>query len=450
MRRISVIGTGYVGLVHGVMMAETGFDVICMDIDIAKIERLRNGECPIYEPGLEEIMMRNIESGRIAFSTCIIEAIENSELIFLAVGTPAADDGSADLSGIFAIAEEIGRYINGYKVVVNKSTVPIGTTRKIKSIINEQIQKRDAKYGFSVVSNPEFLREGKAIRDISNPDRIVIGTEDDQALEIMKSVYQAWYLGSNSLFFTNIETSEMIKYASNTFLAVKISFINEMALLAEKVGADITEVAKAMGMDGRISPKFLRAGPGYGGSCFPKDTKAIVESAKRQGEEMLVIQSAIAANEKQKIKSAMKIVETMSDNGDLAGKKIAIWGLSFKPDTDDVRDAPSITIIKDLAERSASISAFCPKGMEEAKKELMSIADRVTYCENEYEAVNEADAVVLITEWAVFRGVNLEKVKELMRGNMLFDFRFVFKDNAYAKKLFDYYCIGITDRREDS
>lgn len=443
MKRISIIGTGYVGLVQGVMMAENGFNIICMDTDKSKIKSLSEGVCPIYEPGLGEMLNRNIDSKRLEFTTDMRKTVENSDILFIAVGTPSREDGQADLTYVYEVASSIGKYMNGYKIVVDKSTVPIGTARVVESLIKTELENRGVGFEFSVVSNPEFLREGKAVRDSSTPDRIVIGADDEKALDIMKEVYQTQYLNSTPVFTTNIETAEMIKYASNAFLAVKISFINEMALLADKVGADITEVAKGMGMDGRISPKFLRAGPGYGGSCFPKDTKAIVEIAKQHGEEMLVIKSAIEANEKQKAKIAEKIISSLDANNDLRGKRICIWGLSFKPETDDMRDAPSIDIIRTLVKAGAEISAFCPEGMREAAKYLKDIENHITYCKNEYEAAKDSDAVVLITEWAVFRGVDLYKIRNSMKGNNLFDLRHVFIKNPAVKNIFNYYSIGV-------
>ena len=337
---ISVIGTGYVGLVQGVIMAEFGAKVICMDIDEHKIETLQEGKVPIYEPGLQELLIKNIKGKRIEFTTDMKYAVENSEVIFIAVGTPPALDGSADLHYVLDVASNIGKYINEYKVIVDKSTVPVGTGKKVRDNIQKELDERGESIEFDIVSNPEFLREGKAVGDCLRPDRIVIGYETEKAKEIMKKVYDVLFINETPFMFTNIETAEMIKYASNAFLAVKISFINEIALLSEKVGSNSQEIARAMGMDGRISPKFLHCGPGYGGSCFPKDTKAIVDIAKKHGEEMYVIKAAIDANEKQKKKMVEKIMREMDG---VEGKHIAILGLSFKPDTDDMRDAPSIS-----------------------------------------------------------------------------------------------------------
>lgn len=361
--RIGVVGTGYVGLVQGVIMAEFGLNVICMDISEEKINSLKNGVVPIYEPGLKELLEKNMKAERIEFTTDMKYVTENSDVIFIAVGTPPALDGSADLHFVLEVATNIGKYMNGYKVVVDKSTVPVGTGKVVRETIQKELDSRNLDYEFDIVSNPEFLREGKAVGDCLRPDRVVIGTESERAKEIMKKVYDVLFINETPFVFTNIETAEMIKYASNAFLAVKISFINEISLLAEKVGANTQEIAKAMGKDGRISPKFLHCGPGYGGSCFPKDTKAIVDIAKKYGEDMYVIKAAIDANEKQKRKMVEKIIDKMEG---VEGKHIAILGLSFKPDTDDMREAPSLDIIRGLVEAGAKIQAYCPEGMKEA------------------------------------------------------------------------------------
>ena len=437
--KIGVVGTGYVGLVQGVIMAEFGLDVICMDVSEEKIESLRNGIVPIYEPGLKELLDKNMKAGRIQFTTDMKFTTENSEVIFIAVGTPPALDGSADLHFVLEVAKSIGQYMNGNKVVVDKSTVPVGTGKLVRETIQKELDARNLDYEFDIVSNPEFLREGKAVGDCLRPDRVVIGTESDRAKEIMKKVYDVLFINETPFVFTNIETAEMIKYASNAFLAVKISFINEISLLAEKVGANTQEIAKAMGKDGRISPKFLHCGPGYGGSCFPKDTKAIVDIAKKYGEEMYVIKAAIDANEKQKRKMVEKIVSKM--NG-VEGKHIAVLGLSFKPDTDDMRDAPSIDIIRGLVQAGAKIQAYCPEGMKEARWRLEDCENSITYCADEYSAVNEVDAVVLMTEWNQFRGMKLEKVKERMKDNYYFDLRNVYAKDSKVRELFRYYPVG--------
>ena len=437
--KIGVVGTGYVGLVQGVIMAEFGLNVICMDVSEEKINSLKNGEIPIYEPGLKELLEKNMKAERIEFTTDMKYTTENSDVIFIAVGTPPALDGSADLHFVLEVATNIGKYMNGYKVIVDKSTVPVGTGKLVRETIQKELNSRNLDYEFDIVSNPEFLREGKAVGDCLRPDRVVIGTESERAKEIMKKVYDVLFINETPFVFTNIETAEMIKYASNAFLAVKISFINEISLLAEKVGANTQEIAKAMGKDGRISPKFLHCGPGYGGSCFPKDTKAIVDIAKKYGEDMYVIKAAIDANEKQKRKMVEKIIDKMEG---VEGKHIAILGLSFKPDTDDMRDAPSLDIIRGLVEAGAKIQAYCPEGMKEARWRLEDCENSITYCADEYSVVNEADAVVLMTEWNQFRGMNLDKVKARMKGNFYFDLRNVYTRNIHIREEFKYFPIG--------
>ena len=437
--KIGVVGTGYVGLVQGVILSEFGLEVTCVDTNIEKIEMLKNGGVPIYEPGLEPLLKKNIEAGRLQFTSEIKEAVETSEVLFIAVGTPPADDGSADLIYVLEVANSIGEHMNGYRVVVDKSTVPVGTGKLVKETIQKKLDERGVDFEFDVVSNPEFLREGKAVNDCLRPDRVVIGYSDERAKEMMKKVYNVLYINETPFVFTSVETAEMIKYASNAFLAVKISFINEMALLAEKVGADVQQIAKAMGQDGRISPKFLHAGPGYGGSCFPKDTKAIVDIAKKYGEEFKVIDAAIQANEKQKQKMVEKIVSNM---GSVENKVITVLGLSFKPETDDMRDAPSIDIIRGLVKNGARIKAYCPEGIKEAKWRLKDIEESIEYCDNEYIAVKDADATVIITEWNQFRGISLSKVKDLMKGNYLFDLRNIYSKSSEVKKIFNYYGVG--------
>lgn len=437
--KTAVIGTGYVGLVQGVIMADFGADVICMDINKEKIEILKKGIVPIFEPGLQELLTKNIKAKRIKFTTDMKTAVENSDVIFIAVGTPPAEDGSADLKYVLSAAQEIGKFINGYKVIVNKSTVPVGTGKLVKETVQKILNERKSDFQFDIVSNPEFLREGKAVGDCQRPDRIVIGYENEKAREIMKKVYDVLFINETPFIFTNIETAEMIKYASNAFLAVKISFINEIALLSEKTGANTQEIAKAMGMDGRISPKFLHCGPGYGGSCFPKDTKAIVDMGKKYGEEMLVIKAAVEANEKQKRKMVEKITGKM--NG-VKGKVIGILGLSFKPDTDDMRDAPSIDIIRGLVERGAKIHAYCPEGIKEARWRLADIEKNIIYCADEYSVANDADGIVLITEWNQFRGMNIDKVRDRMRDNFYFDLRNIYAKDTHVREIFKYFPIG--------
>jgi len=442
MFNIGVIGTGYVGLVQGVIMAEFGMNVTCMDVVSKKIEKLKKGILTIYEPGLKELLDKNVSSDRLHFTTDIQDTVKNSDVIFIAVGTPPQDDGSADLQYVKAVAKNIGEYMNGYKVIVDKSTVPVGTGKMARDIVSEELDRRGVSFEFDIVSNPEFLREGKAVHDCLTPDRVVIGTESEKAVEIMKKIYDVLYINQTPFLITNIETAEMIKYASNAFLAVKISFINEMALLADKVGANIQEIARGMGMDGRISPKFLHAGPGYGGSCFPKDTKAIADIAHKYDEQMLVIEAAIKANEKQKQKMSERIIDTLSQEVPIENATFAIWGLSFKPETDDVRDAPSIDIIRALISAGARIRAYCPEGMKEAKWRLKDTEDFITYCKNEYEVAEGADAIILMTEWHQFRGAYLDKVKAVMKNDYFFDLRNVFSKNIEVKKLFKYSGVG--------
>ena len=424
--RISIIGTGYVGLVTGVCLADFGNSIISVDIDEAKIGKLKNGITPIYEPGLEEVLERNIKAGRISFTTDIKFAVENSEVIFIAVGTPPDEDGKADLSAVLSVAETIGTYMNGYKVIVNKSTVPIGTGRKVEAIIRDVLNKRGLDYDFDVVSNPEFLREGKAVQDFTHPDRVVVGTESEKARDIIKEIYRTLYLNETPFVFTNLETAEMIKYASNAFLATKISFINEISILCEKVGADVQKVAKAMGMDGRIGGKFLHPGPGYGGSCFPKDTKALVKIAEEHGLDLKIIKATIEANERQKLHMVEKIESHLRN---LNGKKIGVLGLTFKPETDDVREAPSLTIIPELIKRGAIIRAFDPVGIPEATWRLKDYEKCIVYCTNEYDVMEGVDALVILTEWNQFRRLDLGKVKQLMKGTYFFDLR-----NIYEKE----------------
>lgn len=437
--KISIIGTGYVGLVQGAVMADFGAEVICMDVNKERIKDLNEDKIPIFEPGLKEVILKNKKAKRIEFTTDIKYAVEKSQVIFIAVGTPANEDGSADLEYVLQVAENIGKYINEYKVIVDKSTVPVGTGKQVREIIEKELEKRGKKIEFDIVSNPEFLREGKALGDCQRPDRVVIGTDSVKAREIMKKVYDVLYINETPFLFTDLETAELIKYASNAFLAVKISFINEIALLAEKVGANTQEIARSMGMDGRISPKFLHCGPGYGGSCFPKDTKAIVSIGKKYGEDMYVIQAAIDANEKQKRKVIEKIEDKMQG---VKGKTIGVLGLSFKPDTDDMRDAPSIDIIRGLVKLGAKIHAYCPEGMKEAKWRLEDCEKSIIYCDDEYSMANDVDGIVLMTEWNQFRGMDMKKIKDRMRDNFYFDLRNIHTKDKIVREIFKYYPVG--------
>ena len=438
--KIAIIGTGYVGLVQGVVLADFGLNVLCMDSNEEKIKKLKNGEIPIFEPGLTELLRKNEKANRIRFTTEYSKVVDEYDVIFIAVPTPASEDGSADLKHVLDVATQIGKRMKSYKLIVNKSTVPVGTGQLVKKTIQNELKKRDKTIEFDIVSNPEFLREGKAIGDCLRPDRVIVGAESKRAFETIKEVYNVLYLLKTPFVFTNIETAEMIKYASNSFLAVKISFINEMALLAEKVGANVQEIASAMGMDGRISPKFLHAGAGFGGSCFPKDTRAIAKIAKAFNEEFLVVEAAIKANKKQIKKMSSKIISAL---GNVGGKRIGILGLSFKPDTDDMRDAPSIDIIRALVNKKAKINAFCPQGKKEAKWRMKDIQNFICYADDEYECLENVDAAVLLTEWNQFRGIDLKRVKKLMRGDSFFDFRNVFVENREIRKLFKYYPVGL-------
>ncbi len=438
--KIAVIGTGYVGLVTGACLADFGLDVICMDIDEKKIALLKTGKIPIYEPELDDVVARNITNRHLSFTTAMKEAVESSSVVFIAVGTPPKDDGSADLQYVLAAAREIGRYLNKHTGVVDKSTVPVGTGKLVKQTIAGELSKRGVSYEFDVVSNPEFLREGHAVHDFTHPDRVVIGSESKRAEEVMQQVYRVLYLNQTPFVFTTIETAEMIKYASNAFLAAKISFINEMALLAEKVGANVQDIAKAMGMDGRISPKFLHAGPGYGGSCFPKDTKAIYDIGKKHGVELMVVKAAIEANEKQKQAMVDKIVSAMKT---LKGKTVAVLGLTFKPETDDMREAPSLFIIPALIKEGALIRTYCPQGFAEAKWRLADHAAAITYCADAYDAANGAHALVILTEWNQFRGMDLPRLRSLMKDRFFFDLRNIYSRDHEARRLFDYYGVGI-------
>ena len=439
MNNIAVIGTGYVGLVSGSCLSDFGLKVICVDNNKEKIAALNRSEIPIYEPGLEPIVERNVYYKRLSFTTDIEQAVKQCDVIFIAVGTPPADDGSADLQYVEAVARSIAKHMDNYKVIVNKSTVPIGTGQKVKAWIHEELDKRGVSFPFDVVSNPEFLREGSAVHDFSHPDRVVIGAESEKAMRLMKEVYSVLYLNETPFIETNIETAEMIKYASNAFLAMKITFINEIANLSDKVGANVQDVAKAMGRDGRISPKFLHPGPGFGGSCFPKDTMALAEIGKAYGSPMTLIEQTIKANEHQKKLAADKIEQAM---GDLTGKTLAMLGLSFKPNTDDMRDAPSLTILHQLASKGASFRVYDPIAYKEAKWRLESIKDQIIYCEDEYEAMKDSDALVIITEWNQFRNLDFDRVLELLKQPYFFDLRNIYRREAMEKLGFHYYGIG--------
>lgn len=431
---VVMIGSGYVGLVSGACFAEFGTTVTCIDIDKSKIDALNNGVIPIYEPGLDDLVEKNIRQGRLQFTTDYAGTIPKADLIFIAVGTPTRrGDGHADLTYVYQAAKDIAPYLSGYTVIVDKSTVPVGTARNVKRIISETNPKAD----FDVASNPEFLREGAAISDFMRPDRVVIGIENERAGNLLKQLYRPLNLIETPILLTTLETAELIKYASNAFLATKISFINEISALCEKVGADVHAVAKGMGLDGRIGRKFLHPGPGYGGSCFPKDTKALVRIAQEHGVSSRIVESVIEVNEAQKARMISKIRAALG--GDESGKTIAVLGLTFKPETDDMRDAPSLAILPKLIENGAKIQAHDPQGVKEAKALL---PDSVIYSDDIYATVQNADAVVLMTEWNVYRGLDLEHIKENMKGNVFVDLRNVYEREQVTKAGFDYYCVG--------
>lgn len=439
LNKIAVVGIGYVGLVTGTCLSDFGLNVTCVDNDVKKVEKLHSGTIPIYEPGLEPIVQRNVYYKRLHFTTDIKQAVEDNDVIFIAVGTPPSPDGSANLQYVEAAARDIARHMNGYKIIVSKSTVPVGTGQRVKGWVKDELQKRGVDLEFDIVSNPEFLREGSAVHDFAHPDRVVIGAESAKAVEIMKRVYSVLYLNETPFIETNIETAEMIKYASNAFLAMKITFINEVANLCEKVGADVQDVAKAMGRDGRIGSKFLHPGPGYGGSCFPKDTLALAGIGKMNNAPVTLIEQTILANEYQKKLMAEKIQAAM---GSLEGKKLAILGLAFKPNTDDMRDAPSIAILHELAAMGATFNVYDPIAIEEAKRSFTLIHDKMTYCANEYEAIVGADALVIITEWNQFRNLDLVRVMQELKEPYFFDLRNIYKRNMMEQQGFRYYAVG--------
>ncbi|MEA3499851.1 MAG: UDP-glucose/GDP-mannose dehydrogenase family protein [Candidatus Marinimicrobia bacterium] len=416
MKNICVVGTGYVGLVSGAGLADFGNNVICVDIAKEKIEMLNNGKIPIYEPGLKELVDSNVKAGRLEFSTDIDRSIKNSEVIFSAVGTPPGDGGEADLKAVWLVAKRFAKNLNSYKVFVNKSTVPVGTGKKTYNLIEKE---KNNNIDFDVVSNPEFLREGSAVKDFLIPDRIVVGTTSEKSKEIMKDVYKSLYIRNNPFILTNVESSELVKYASNAFLATKITFINEVANLCDQVGADVHVVANAMGMDGRISPKFLHPGPGYGGSCFPKDTMAYSEIFKEQGIRSELVESVIKVNEKQKALVVEKLKLFLPD---LKGKTIAILGLSFKPNTDDTRESPSKVVIKKLQNEGATVKVFDPIAMEDFKRDFPDL----NYQENIYDTIEGTDGLILMTEWNQFRNLDIEKIKKIMSKLIFIDTRNIY------------------------
>ncbi|HEY2971975.1 MAG TPA: UDP-glucose/GDP-mannose dehydrogenase family protein [Pyrinomonadaceae bacterium] len=428
---IAVIGTGYVGLVTGACFAEFGVDVTCVDIDSEKIARLAAGEMPIYEPGLEQLVAKNMQSGRLRFTTDIKQAVEQALVIFLAVGTPPQSDGSADLSFVEAATRSVAEHMNGYKVIVTKSTVPIGTGEYLRKLISEQ----NASLNFGIVSNPEFLREGAAISDFMRPDRVVLGSRDEEALAIMRDLYRPLYLIEAPFVLTSLEAAELTKYAANAFLATKISFINEIANLCESIGCDVHDVARAIGMDRRIGSKFLHPGPGFGGSCFPKDTQALASVAREFGRDSMIVDAVIEVNRRQRQAMVPKIERLV---GGLEGKTIAVLGLAFKPETNDMREAPAIDIIKGLLERGAKVRAYDPVAMNAASEVLPD----VTYLADEYEAVTDADALVFVTEWNQFRALDMRRVRDLMRSPRIADLRNIYEPADMRELGFEYMGVG--------
>jgi UDPglucose 6-dehydrogenase len=428
-----MIGAGYVGLVSGACFAEFGANVTCLDVDENKVAALNEGKIPIYEPGLEDLVQNNMQAGRLRFSTRFEDWVGDADLIFIAVGTPARrGDGYADLKYVYAAATDVAAHLQGYTLIVDKSTVPVGTAREVKRVIAAANPNAD----FDVASNPEFLREGSAINDFMRPDRVVLGVENVRAEALLRELYRPLNLIEAPILVTDLESAEITKYAANAFLATKISFINEIAQLCEKVGGDVHAVARGMGLDGRIGKKFLHAGPGYGGSCFPKDTRALIQMARDAGSSSSIVEAVVAVNEATKSRMVVKIEDAL---GSVGGKTIAVLGLTFKPETDDMRDAPSLTILPELIDRGAHIRAHDPHGMDEARKKL---PDSVDYVDNIDDAVKDADAVVLMTEWNQYRGLDLEKLKTLMRGSVFVDLRNVYERGMMQAHGFAYSCVG--------
>jgi UDPglucose 6-dehydrogenase len=447
MINIAVIGTGYVGLVSGACLADFGNIVVCVDNNAEKIESLQRGIIPIYEPGLDDMVRRNVEAGRLSFTADFTEAVKKSRAVFIAVGTPPQEDGGADLSHVEEVARSIGRVAQQYVVVVDKSTVPVGTARRVRRWIEEELSRRGVNTAFDVVSNPEFLREGTAIYDFTHPDRVVIGSENKKARELMKEIYRTLYLNEIPYIETNLESAEMIKYASNAFLAVKITFINEVANLCEKTGADVQDVARGMGRDGRIGSKFLHPGPGYGGSCFPKDTQALAKTGRDYGEPLSIVETTIAANKRQKQKMIAKIEAGLGGPGSLSGKTIAVLGLAFKQNTDDMRESPAIDICFGLVEKGAKLRLSDPAAFREASWRFTAIENAVFYAEDEYQAVEGAHALVILTPWNQYRNLDLLRIKNLLSASAesapgFFDLRNIYKRKEVEAAGFVYFAVG--------
>jgi UDPglucose 6-dehydrogenase len=436
--KIAVIGTGYVGLVTGTCLAEVGIDVTCIDIDTNKIENLKKGILPIYEPGLEELVSRNVDAGRLHFSTSLAESVKGCDIAFIAVGTPPGEDGSADLKYVIGVAREIGQHIDDYIVVVTKSTVPVGTAKKVKAAVQEELDKRSSRIIFDVASNPEFLKEGAAVEDFLKPDRIVVGVETKKAEELMRKLYKPFTLNNHPIIFMDIPSAEMTKYAANAMLATKISFMNDIANLCEIMGADVNLVRKGIGSDPRIGNKFIYPGIGYGGSCFPKDVKALVKTAEDHGHQMRILQAVEDVNNDQKTVIFNKIMKHYG--GEIKGKLFAIWGLSFKPKTDDMREAPSLVIIESLLKAGANVKAYDPVAMHETQKVL---GDQITYAKDQNDALIDADALIVATEWPEFRSPNFNVMTKLLKTQTIFDGRNIYELDEMKELGFTYYCIGI-------
>ncbi len=435
--KVTIIGTGYVGLVTGACFAETGATVYCIDIDKEKIDKLNNGIVPIYEPGLDDMIDRNRKKERLFFSTDLAEGLKDSEAAFICVGTPSDEDGSADLRYVLSVAHDIGRTMDHYLVVVTKSTVPIGTSEKVRSAVQEELDKRGANIDFDVASNPEFLKEGDAINDFMKPDRIVIGTDNKRAEDVLRRLYKPFLLNGHPILFMDIPSAEMTKYAANAMLATRISFMNELSRLCERVGADINWVRKGIGSDPRIGPKFLYAGVGYGGSCFPKDVKALIKTGEENGVDLKIVKSVEVVNQEQKRVLVDKVLRHY--NNDVKGKTFTVWGLAFKPNTDDMREAPAITIINELLKLGASIKAYDPVATENAKK---IFGDSIEYASDQYEALLDSDGLLLVTEWNEFRFINYKVAERLMRQKVIFDGRNIYDPAEVRSHGFVYYGIG--------
>ena len=436
---IAIVGTGYVGLVTGTCFSEMGVHVTCVDVDEHKIEKLKQGIVPIYEPGLETLVKKNMKSGRLKFTTRLEDIINDVDIVFSAVGTPPDEDGSADLKYVLNVARTIGRHINRYVVVVTKSTVPVGTARKVKATIQEELNKRGVNVDFDIASNPEFLKEGNAVKDFMSPDRVVVGVESERARKLMARLYKPFMIVSDRLIFTDIASAEMIKYAANSMLATRISFMNDIANLCELVGADVNMVRKGIGSDTRIGKKFLYAGCGYGGSCFPKDVKALIKTAADMGYPMRVLQAVEEVNKDQKLVLYHKIVNYYGGEDQLRGKTVAIWGLSFKPETDDMREAPSLVLIDLLLKAGAVVRVYDPVAMDECRRRL---GDTVTYATDMYDATKGADALMLVTEWKELRMPNMETLQRQMRGRLVLDGRNILDAEELHQAGFEYHCIG--------